>query len=157
MGLTGVAPVRIAERQASREHGRRALARAARADLARARTAVAEAAEAPTAAGRYLAAHDAALRVAAVVLAARARPFRAERPRNAWRLLAEVAPELAEWAAFFAATGGRRDALRAGVPGHVSAADADDLLHDTERFLALVEHAVAPPGPASPRAQRDAP
>ena len=152
-----IAPVRIAERQASREHLRRALATAALTDLARARAAVAEAAEVPTAGGRYLAAHDAALRVAAVVLAARARPFRAARPRNAWRLLAEVAPELFEWAAFFAATEDRRDALRAGVSGLVSVREADDLLRDTERFLALVEHAVAPPGPASLHTSRDAP
>jgi hypothetical protein len=164
MGVTGlvpvrpvrIAPVRIAECRASREHGRRALASATLADLARARTAVAEAAEVPTAGGRYLAAHDAALRVAAVVLAVRARPFRAGRPRNAWRLLAEVAPELSEWAAFFAATEDRRDALRAGVPGLVSVGEADDLLRETERFLAVVEHAVAPPGPAARRAPGEA-
>ena len=151
-----IAPVRIAERQASREHGRRVLARVASADLGRARAAVAEAAEVSAAGDRYLAAHDAALRVAAVVLAVRARPVRAGRPRNAWRLLAEVAPELTEWAAFFAATQDRLDALRAGVPGLVSAAEADDLLRDTEGFLALVEHAVSPPGPLSPRAPREA-
>lgn len=157
MSVTGVAPVRIAERQASREHGRRALARAALADLARASAAVAEAAAVPTAGGRYLAAHDAALRVAAVVLAVRARPFRAGRPRNAWRLLAEVAPELDEWAACFAATEERREALRSGVRGAVSAREADDLLRNTEGFLDLVAHVVAPPGPGSRRPRRDAP
>ena len=47
--------------------------------------------------------------------------------------------------------GARRDALRAGATGLVSAREADDLLRDTEGFLALVEHAVAPPGPAALR------
>jgi hypothetical protein len=132
---------------ATRQQGRRAVA----ADLARARAALGEAADAPTAGERYLAAHAAALRVAAVVLAVRARPAPGARPRNAWRLLAEVAPELGEWAAFYAATQPRRDALRTGAPGLVGAREADDLLRDTEGFLALVEHAVAPPGPAAAR------
>jgi len=120
-------------------------------DLARARTALDEAADAATAAERYLAAHAAALRVAAVVLAVRARPAPGARPRNAWRLLAEVAPELGEWAAFYAATQRRRDALHAGSAGVVGTREADDLLRDTEGFLALVQHAVAPPGPATCR------
>ena len=153
----GIAPVRVAEGHASREHGRRERTRAALAGLARARTALAEASEVPAAGSRYLAAHDAALRVAAVVLALRARPSRAERPRNAWRLLAEVAPELSEWASFFAATQHRRDALRAGVPGLVGGDEADALLRDAERFLALVEQAVAPPGPGSRQAAERAP
>ena len=124
------------------------------ADLGRAREALDGAAEAPTPGSRFLAAHVAALRVAAVVLAVRSRPARAGRPRNAWRLLAEVAPELAEWAFFFAATEAQRDAVRAGATGVVSAREADDLLRDTACFLDLVEHAVAPPGPGSGRACR---
>jgi hypothetical protein len=52
---------------------------------------------------RYVHAHMAALRATAALLAARARPEvspRRRRPqRNAWVLLTEVAPELAEWAA----------------------------------------------------------
>ncbi|GAA1853072.1 hypothetical protein GCM10009714_38040 [Microlunatus capsulatus] len=150
MGVSTVEPVRLAERQASRERGRRAVA----ADLARARAALDEAADLTTAAERYLATQAAALRVAAVVLAVPARPAPGARPRNAWRLLAEVAPELAEWAAFYAATEHRRDALRGGATGLVSAREADDLLRDTEEFLALVEHAVAPPGPAAHRPRR---
>ncbi|GAA1437595.1 hypothetical protein GCM10009616_39660 [Microlunatus lacustris] len=145
--MTAVAPDRLTEQQGSRARGRRAVD----ADLARARTALDEAADAPTAAERYLAAHAAALRVAAVVLAVRARPAPGGRPRNAWRLLAEVAPELAEWAAFYAATQQRRDALRTGSVGVVGAREADDLLRDTEGFLALVQQAVAPPGPAARR------
>ena len=69
---------------------------------------------------RYAAAHLAALRAAAALLAARARPAaRPARPRRTpGSLLAEVAPELAEWAAFFAAGAGKRAAAEAGsVPG----------------------------------------
>lgn len=136
---------------ADQQQRRRAAAGAVLTDLARARSAVDEAERVPGAAERFVAAHVAALRVAAVVLAVRSRPARAARPRNAWRLLAEVAPELAEWAVFFAATQGRRDAVRAGGTGLVSAREADDLVRDAACFLALVEHAVAPPGPSRGR------
>ena len=55
---------------------------------------------------RYAHAHVAALRATAALLAARAHPVvvpRRGRParRNAWVLLADVAPEFAEWASFF--------------------------------------------------------
>lgn len=148
--MTAVAPDRLAGPPASRVSGRRTV----EADLARARAALDEAADATTVAERYLGAHAAALRVAAVVLAVRARPTPGARPRNAWRLLAEVAPELAEWAALYAATQQRRDALCAGAAGVVGSREADDLLRDTEGFLALVQHAVAPPGPAARRPGR---
>ena len=86
-------------------------------DLRRARSAIlaAELAERPS--DRYLAAHLAALQIAAVLLAWRANPAlapRGGRPRNVWRMLADVAPEFAEWAAFFAATQAKREAVRAG-------------------------------------------
>ena len=133
------------------ERSRHAAASAVLADLSRARAALLEAEQASSPGERFLAAHVAALRVAAVVLAVRSRPARSSRPRNAWRLLAEVAPELAEWAFFFAATEAKRDAARAGGTNLVSAREADDLVRDTGCFLALVEHAVAPPGPARGR------
>jgi len=57
-------------------------------------------------------------------------------------MLAEVAPELAEWAAFFATTEAKRDAIRAGATAIVSAREADDLVRDVEAFLRLVERAV---------------
>ena len=57
-------------------------------------------------------------------------------------MLAEVAPELAEWATFFAATEGKRDAIRAGATAIVSAREADDLVRDARAFLQLVERAV---------------
>lgn len=115
-------------------------------DLRRARSALAEAELAERPSDRYLAAHLTALRVVAVVLTHRARSGTARRPggrpRNAWRMLAEVAPELAEWAAFFAATQAKRDAVRAGATSIVSAREADDLVRDVEAFLRLVERAV---------------
>jgi hypothetical protein len=87
---------------------------------------------------RYALAHLAALRAAAAVLAARARPrSRRGRPVSAWRLLTEVAPELGEWAAFFAAGAGKRAAAEAGRPV-VSQREADDLMRDAERFLLAV-------------------
>lgn len=109
-------------------------------DLARARAALTEAELAERPSDRYLAAHLAALRIAAIVLALRAHPSRTGgRPRNAWLVLAEVAPEFAEWASFFAASEGKRDAVRAGAVSIVSARDADDLVRDAQTFLRLVE------------------
>jgi SAV_6107-like HEPN len=114
-----------------------------RADLRRARSAIVDAEFAVSPGDRFLAAHLAALRVAAVVLAMRAQPgLTRGRPRDAWHMLAEVAPELAEWAAFFAATHGKREAVRAGAITIVSAREADDLVRDAEAFLALVERSV---------------
>jgi hypothetical protein len=120
-------------------------------DLRRARSSLAEAELAQRPSDRYLAAHLAALRVVAVVLTHRTprsvtrptgRPRSTGRPQNAWRMLAEVAPELAEWAAFFAATQGKRDAIRAGATSIVSAPEADDLVRDARAFLRVVERAI---------------
>jgi hypothetical protein len=115
--------------------------------LAAARHGLAEAAAAPRSAERYALAHLAALRAAAAVLAVRARPSgpgqpRRGRPASAWRLLAGTAPELAEWAAFFAAGAGKRAAAEAGAPGAVTPREADDLLRDAEVFLAAVTAAL---------------
>ena len=104
-------------------------------DLRRARSSLAEAELAQRPSDRYLAAHLTALRVVAIVLTHRAAPARARpsgQPRNAWRMLAEVAPELAEWAAFFATTEAKRDAIRAGATSIVSAREADDLVRDVD-------------------------
>jgi hypothetical protein len=114
-------------------------------DLQRARAAVVEAELSTRPSERFLAAHTAALRVAAIVLAMRAHPALGRhraRPRNAWQVLAEVAPEFGEWAAFFAATEGKRDAVRAGATSIVSVREADDLVRDAQLFLAVVERAV---------------
>ncbi|MGH3776838.1 MAG: SAV_6107 family HEPN domain-containing protein [Pseudonocardiaceae bacterium] len=90
---------------------------------------------------RYAQAHLAALRAAAAVLAARARPRRRSRPTSAWVLLATVAPELAEWSAFFAATSATRSAAEAGARRLVTSRDADDLLRQAGEFLTVAQHA----------------
>ena len=71
---------------------------------------------------RYACAHVAALCAAAALLAARARPApRGRRQKNAWVLLAEVAPELSEWASFFAAGAGRARAASSAAAAHRAA------------------------------------
>ena len=109
--------------------------------LARAEESLGEAAAATDLATRYACAHVAALRAAAALLAARARPTaaRARRQKNAWVLLADLAPELGEWAAFFAAGAGKRAAAEAGSTRAVGERETDDLLRDADRFLAVVE------------------
>lgn len=93
---------------------------------------------------RYACAHVAALRAAAALLSARARPTTARRrsQKNAWVLLAEVAPELGEWATFFAAGAAKRAAAEAGSSRAVTEREADDLVRDADRFLALVEQSL---------------
>jgi len=97
-------------------------------------------------ADRFAAAHLAALRGAAAVLAARARPRRAARG-SAWELLSRVAPELAEWAAFFAAGSAKRQAASAGVPVRISAREADDMVRQASAFLDVVDQVLGTAGP----------
>lgn len=96
---------------------------------------------------RYVSAHLAALRAAAAVLAARARPAppggRCSRPASVWTLLARVAPELGEWAAFFAAGAGKRAVAEAGQPHAITVREADDLVRDASTFLELVSATLA--------------
>ncbi|MFJ9314666.1 SAV_6107 family HEPN domain-containing protein [Pimelobacter simplex] len=113
--------------------------------LLRAAESLSEAVAARDVPTRYACAHVAALRAAAALLAARARPAAAPRRRsqkNAWVLLAEVAPELGEWATFFAAGAAKRAAAEAGSTRAVTEREADDLVRDADRFLALVEHSL---------------
>ena len=125
--------------------------------LALARRGLVEAGAAATPGERYAAAHLSALRVAAAVLACRARPetgpVRRGRPTSAWVLLTAVAPELGEWAAFFAAGARTRAAAEAGR-AVVAPREADDLLRDAQVFLAVVEQLlqedVPPPHTAPP-------
>ncbi len=92
---------------------------------------------------RYPAAYLAALRAAAAVLAVRASPQpKRGASRSAWQLLGDVAPELGEWAAFFAACSSTRAAAEAGISRLVGQRDADDLLRQAEQFVGLVSAAV---------------
>lgn len=102
--------------------------------LVAAQRGLAEAAIAETAGDRYARAHLSALRSAAAVLAARAQPSKGRaRLRSVWSVLATVAPELGEWADFFAASATKRAAAEAGLPV-VSQREADDLMRDAEIF-----------------------
>jgi hypothetical protein len=113
--------------------------------LAAARRGLGEAMVEPRPGERYAAAHLAALRGAAAVLAARAHPAPGRRgPRSAWELLALAAPEMTEWATFFSAGAGKRAAAEAGLDV-VSSREADDLLRDAETFLALVDTTLGVP------------
>jgi hypothetical protein len=152
----------VASRPTSRTRSASPAAQSAALDLlTAARRGLADAGSAKVPTERYAAAHLSALRSAAAVLAARARPEdRAvrSRPRSAWALLPSVAPELAEWAAFFSAGAGKRAAAEAGLSRAVRSREADDLLRDAQTFLALVEttlglphQEVLPAGDADPR------
>jgi hypothetical protein len=93
---------------------------------------------------RYATAHIAALRAAAAVVAARAKPAPARRSKltSVWDLLSFVAPELGEWSVFFAASAGKRVAAEAGIPRVVTRREADDLLRAATSFVSVVELAL---------------
>ncbi|MFN2563070.1 MAG: SAV_6107 family HEPN domain-containing protein [Jatrophihabitans sp.] len=108
--------------------------------LAQARTVLADAGQTTEAGERFRLAHLSALRTAAAVSAQRGRPASARRRlMNVWVLLERVAPEHAEWAAYFAAGASVRVAIEAGAVSAVSARAADDQLRAASEFLSLVE------------------
>ncbi|GAB3205659.1 SAV_6107 family HEPN domain-containing protein [Marinactinospora thermotolerans] len=88
---------------------------------------------------RYINAHMAALRAGAAIVAHRsgpsARPVRGRALRSVWELLEENAPELREWAGFFAAGAAKRAAAEAHLPDAVSRAEADELIRDARTFV----------------------
>jgi len=96
---------------------------------------------------RYAAAHLAALRASAAVLAVRGRPEenprRRQRIRSAWEVLPEVAPELAEWSLYYAEGAPKRAAAEAGITSAATMRDADDLIRNTALFLRTVQRLVA--------------
>jgi SAV_6107-like HEPN len=96
---------------------------------------------------RYRQAQLGALRAAAAVVAARTTATTQSGPRSLWELLPTVAPELSEWAGFFAVVGDRRDPSdRTGkATGDHTAREADDLLRDAEAFLDLVRRSLGLP------------
>ena len=117
--------------------------------LASARRSLAEASIATSAGERYAAAHLAALRAAAAVLAARnsrssGRLSKRPRVRSVWTVLPQAAAEFAEWAAFFAAGASKRAGAEAGLPC-VSHREADDLVRDADAFVARVSEYLGVP------------
>ena len=110
----------------------------------RARADLLEACHTRGVAERYLQSQLGAMRAAAALVSARAGGERQSGPQSLWDLLPAVAPELTEWAEFFAVTTARtlrpgppdRATAMAGAP--VSAREADDLLRQAETFVDLV-------------------
>ena len=106
--------------------------------LASAQRSLTQASIASAPGARYAAAHLAALRAAAAVLAARSNPSsRRSRVISVWVLLPQVAFEFTEWAEFFAAGAGKRSAAEAGL-ACVSPREADDLVREADAFVARV-------------------
>lgn len=91
---------------------------------------------------KFVAAHLAALRVAAIALAGRPRRRGSLRqdgaPRSIWRVLPEVAPELGEWATYFGALQLKKQAVQAGAVALVTEREADDLVRGARAFRDLV-------------------
>jgi hypothetical protein len=112
--------------------------------LDRSRASLLSACHADTVAERYVEAHLAALRAAAALLAARRKPSRNSALRSVWEVLPQVAPELTEWAVFFAASAKRRAAFERGSVGP-GAREADDLLRQSETFFELVQEGLGLP------------
>jgi hypothetical protein len=116
--------------------------------LASARRGLAGAQDETSPGARYVAAHLAALRAAAAVVAVRAEPAgtgRRRRPQSVWELLPRVEPALSEWAAFFAAGAAKRAAAEAGLLRAVTPHEADDLLRDAATFVGMAETALGMP------------
>ena len=111
--------------------------------LERARTTLESACRTTDASERYRDAHLGALRAAAALVAARTAPTPRTRPRSVWQVLPGVAPELGEWAVFFAACSAHRSVIDRG--GHISARESDDLLRQAEMFLEIVQDLLGVP------------
>lgn len=141
--MTAATPLTVRSVPLSRRGGSSHRPHAAYTLLEQARQGLLDAEYASRPVDRYVQAHLSALRAAAAVLAARARPHRRSRPISAWELLATVAPDLAEWSAFFAATSATRVAAEAGVSRLVTTRDADDLVRQAGEFLTLADRAVS--------------
>lgn len=87
-------------------------------------------------AARFAAAYSAALRTAAAVLVSYGSPHRARRkPQSVWELLPRTAPELGEWAAYFAGWSDTHVAAQAGRTRRVDAGDAGEISTRAEAFL----------------------
>lgn len=92
---------------------------------------------------RYLESHLGALRAAAALLAVRSTATGRSRPRSVWDVLPVVAPELSEWASFFAGSARRRVVIQRG--GAPTPREADDLLRQAEVFLEIVQDLIGVP------------
>ena len=112
--------------------------------LDRAQASLLHASQAGEVGERYVLAHLAGLRAAAAVLAARTRPASSSRPRSVWEVLPTLAPDLTEWAVFFAASARQRAAVERG-DRVLPAREADDLVRQAEIFIEVVQEALGVP------------
>lgn len=112
--------------------------------LERARAGLIEACRAPATSDRYVEAHLAALRAATALLAARAGRGEVRGVGDVWEAVDRLAPELGEWAAYFAVCGRRRVLLQRGGET-ADRREADDVLRAAETFLGLVQAALGLP------------
>lgn len=111
--------------------------------LAQAERGLTEAARQSHPAYRFADAYLCALRAAAALLAVRGRPHRGRaKPTSVWTLLSSVAPEMREWAAFFASCSGDRAAVQAGLIDRIGPRAADDLSRQAGLFIALVHRTI---------------
>ncbi|MFC7492113.1 MULTISPECIES: SAV_6107 family HEPN domain-containing protein [unclassified Knoellia] len=99
------------------------------------RQCLAEAYAAELAAARYVTSQDAAMRAAAALVAGHSGRGRSR--QDLWPLLTNHAPELGEWADFFALAAVRREEVESRTV-RVSVREADDLLRAAETFVELV-------------------
>jgi len=108
--------------------------------LEQSRQSLAEAYAAELATARFVASQDASMRAAAALVARQGRTG----PQDLWPLLAVHAPELGEWADFFALAAVRRQEVEAHSR-RVSVREADDLLRAAETFVGHVTSALGMP------------
>lgn len=101
----------------------------------RARADLLEACHSRDVAERYRQSRLGAMRAAAALVSARSRGARARGPQSLWDLVPAVAPELTEWAEFFAVATAPAESLHRTA---VTAREADDLLRQAETFIGLV-------------------
>lgn len=104
--------------------------------LEQSRQCLAEAYAAELAAARFVTSQDAAMRAAAALVAGADRRGRSRR-QDLWPLVAARAPELGEWADYFALAAVRREQIESG-PARVPVREADDLLRAAEAFVEAV-------------------
>nr|WP_183656068.1 SAV_6107 family HEPN domain-containing protein [Prauserella isguenensis] len=108
--------------------------------LAQARRGVQAAREESDLVERFTGAYLSALRAAAAVLTARGRPHRGRaKPESTWSLLETAAPELAGWAAYFAAFSARHAALQSGASRGADEESANELVQRAGEFLAIAD------------------
>lgn len=115
---------------------------------------LADAAREITPSDRFIASYLSALRAGAAILVAKGRPHRrAAKPQSTWTLLASAAPEVAQWAEYFAARSTLHAAAQSGLTRRVGAVATEELRHRAEEFVALAARVVhGDPGEPEPRA-----